>query len=145
MSPFFVSSWCVNVIRVFLHDDTLHELEGLNVSGTFLVLQHQQNIGRIFGTSKMHLSPRWIRLLSILRGGSFVVDFLFIVTPIVGACNCFMFCCMLLYVLSSIAIISMGKRELAALLNLSSCCLVMVEWLFHGVTWGKLVPCYRLN
>ena len=21
---FFVSSWCVNLIRVFLHDDTLH-------------------------------------------------------------------------------------------------------------------------
>ena len=24
MSPFFVSSWCVNLIRVFLHDDTLY-------------------------------------------------------------------------------------------------------------------------
>ena len=34
---------------------------------------------------------------------------------------------MLLYVPSSIAIILMGKRELIALLNLSSCCLVMVE------------------
>ena len=29
---FFVSSWCVNLIRVFLHDDTLHELEGLHAS-----------------------------------------------------------------------------------------------------------------
>ena len=38
-----------------------------------------------------------------------------------------MFCCMLLYVHSSIAIILMGKRELVALLNLSSWCLVMVE------------------
>ena len=37
-----------------------------------------------------------------------------------------MFCCMLLYVHSSIAIILMGKRELVALLNLSSWCLVMV-------------------
>ena len=36
-------------------------------------------------------------------GGSFVVDFLFIVTPILGVCNCFMFCCTLLYVHSSIA------------------------------------------
>ena len=53
--------------------------------------------------------------------------FLFIVTPIVGVCNCSMFCCMLLYVHSSIAIILMGKRELIALLNLSSWCLVMVE------------------
>ena len=41
-----------------------------------------------------------------------------------------MFCCTLLYVHSSIAIILMGKRELVALLNLSSWCLVMVERLF---------------
>ena len=47
-----------------------------------------------------------------------------------GVCNCAMFCCMLLYVHSSIAIILMGKRELVALLNLSSWCLVMVERLF---------------
>ena len=38
-----------------------------------------------------------------------------------------MFCCMLLYVRSSVAIILMGKRELVALLYLSSGCLVMVE------------------
>ena len=50
-----------------------------------------------------------------------------------GVCNCSMFCCMLLYVLSSIAIILMGKRELIALLNLSSGCLVMVERLFLAV------------
>ena len=50
-----------------------------------------------------------------------------------GVCNCSMFCCTLLYVHSSIAIILMGKRELIALLNLSSWCLVMVERLFLGV------------
>ena len=44
-----------------------------------------------------------------------------------GVCNCSMFCCMLLNVHSSISIILMGKRELVALLNLSSWCLVMVE------------------
>ena len=49
-----------------------------------------------------------------------------------------MFCCTLLYVHSSIAIILMGKRELVALLNLSSWCLVMVEWLFLAVPWGFL-------
>ena len=38
--------------------------------------------------------------------------------------------CTLLYDHSSIAIILMGERELVALLNLSSLCLVMVEWLF---------------
>ena len=49
-----------------------------------------------------------------------------------------MFCCTLFYVLSSIAIILMGKRELVALHNLSSWCLLMVEWLFLAVPWGCL-------
>ena len=49
-----------------------------------------------------------------------------------------MFCCTLLYVHSSIAIILMGKRELVALLNLSSWCLVMVERFFLTVPWGCL-------
>ena len=49
-----------------------------------------------------------------------------------------MFCCTLLYVHSSIAIILMGKRELVALLNLSSWCLLMVELLFLAVPRGCL-------
>ena len=49
-----------------------------------------------------------------------------------------MFCCTLLYVHSSIAIILMGKRELVALLNLSSWCLVMVERLFLAMPRGCL-------
>ena len=49
-----------------------------------------------------------------------------------------MFCCTLLYVHSSIAIILMGKRELIALLNLSSWCLVMVERLFLAVPQASL-------
>ena len=53
-------------------------------------------------------------------------------------CNCSMFCFMLLYVRSSIAIILMGKRELVALLNLSSWCLVMEERLFLAVPRGCL-------
>ena len=52
-------------------------------------------------------------------------------------CNCSMFCCTLLYVHSSIAII-LGKRELVALLYLSSWCLVMVERLFLAVPQGCL-------
>ena len=55
-----------------------------------------------------------------------------------GVCNCSMFCCTLLYVHSSIATILMGKRELIALLNLSSWCLVMVERLFLAVPPGCL-------
>ena len=49
-----------------------------------------------------------------------------------GVCNCSMFCCTLLYVHSSFAIIT-GKRELVALLSLSSWCLVIVVWLFLAV------------
>ena len=49
-----------------------------------------------------------------------------------------MFYCMLLDVHSSIAIILMGKRELAALLKLSFWCLMMVERLFLGVPRGCL-------
>ena len=55
-----------------------------------------------------------------------------------GVCNCSKFCCTLLYVHSSIATILMRKRELVVLLNLSSWCLVMVEWLFLAVPWGCL-------
>ena len=50
-----------------------------------------------------------------------------------------MFCCTLLYVHSSIAIILMGKKELVALLNLSSWCLVTVEQLFLEVPWGCML------
>ena len=55
-----------------------------------------------------------------------------------GVCNCSMYCCTLLRVRSSIAIILMGKRELVALLNLSSWCLIMVERLFLTVPQGCL-------
>ena len=49
-----------------------------------------------------------------------------------------MFCCAFLCVHSSNAIILMGKRELVALLDLSSWFLVMVERLFLAVPWGCL-------
>ena len=55
-----------------------------------------------------------------------------------GVCNCSMISCTLLYVNFSIAIILMGKRELIALLNLSSWCLVMVERLYLAVPQGCL-------
>ena len=56
----------------------------------------------------------------------------------VGVCNCSMFCCTLLYVYSSIAIMLMGKRELVALLNLSFWCIVMVKRLFLAEPRGCL-------
>ena len=43
---------------------------------------------------------------------------------------------MLLFVHFSFAIILMGKRELVALLGLSSWSLVIVVWLFLAVPWG---------
>ena len=50
------------------------------------------------------------------------------------SCNSSLFCYALLYVLSSFAIILMGKRELMALLSLSSLCLVIVVWLLLSVS-----------
>ena len=67
-----------------------------------------------------------------------IVDFFFIVTPIVRVCNCSMFCRTLPFVHSCIAIILMEKRELVALLNLSSLCIVMVGRLFLVVPRGCL-------
>ena len=57
-----------------------------------------------------------------------------------GVYNCSMLCCtlLLLYIHSSFAIILMGKRELVALLSLSSWCLVMDMWLFLAVPWVRL-------
>ena len=46
-----------------------------------------------------------------------------------------MLCYTLLYVPTSFAIILMGKRELVALLSLSSWCLVIAVWLFLAVPW----------
>ena len=53
-----------------------------------------------------------------------------------------MFCCTLLYVHSSIAIILMGKRELIALLNLSSWCLQFVIVVFPDFTHLLFMICY---
>ena len=55
-----------------------------------------------------------------------------------GFCNCSMFCFTFLYVPSSFAIILIGKRELVALLSLSSWCLLIVVWLFLAVPWVSL-------
>ena len=52
-----------------------------------------------------------------------------------------MFCCTLLYVHSSFAIILMGKRELVALLSLSFWCLVMVWLALPSSALGLSVVC----
>ena len=52
-----------------------------------------------------------------------------------GVCGCSMCCCTLVYVLSSIAIILMGKKEVVALRSLFFWSLVIVAWLFLTVPW----------
>ena len=71
------------------------------------------------------------------------MNLLLIVSPIVGVLNCSMFCCTLLYVHSSFAIILIGKRErgLVALLSLSFWCFVIVVWLILAVRWGLSAVC----
>ena len=49
-------------------------------------------------------------------------------------CNCSMFCCALFCVDFSFEIMLMRKRELVALLCMSSWCLVIVVWLFIAVS-----------
>ena len=88
-------------------------------------------VGCILASGGLGCCPFW-------GGGSVVVGFLFIVAPDVGVCGCSVFCCALLCVHSSIAIILMGKRELVALLNLSSWCLLVVGRLFLAVPRGCL-------
>ena len=64
-----------------------------------------------------------LQLESVFLGdGSISGDLLLIVAHILWSLVS-MFCCALLFVLNSFAIIFMGKRELVALLCLSSCVL----------------------
>ena len=65
--------------------------------------------------------------LTVNNRGFVVVDLLFIVTYVVGICNC-----------PSFAVILIGKRELVAFLSLSSWCLVIVVWLFLVMPWVHL-------
>ena len=74
----------------------------------------------------MHSTPQLPRLLSVLSDGSVVVDSLLIVATIVGLC--IVPSAAVRYIVSNIscAIILMGKRELVALLCLSSWCHVII-------------------
>ena len=81
----------------------------------------------------------------IQKHHSKAVDSLLIVTPILGFCNCCMFCCALLCVHSSFAIILMGKRERA---GCTSMCILYNQntfqkhhiYMFSG--FGFVVDCY---
>ena len=58
------------------------------------------NNSRIYGEDFVPVNafkpPGGLGCCPFLGGGSVVVDFLYIVTPIVGVCNCSMICCTLL-------------------------------------------------
>ena len=77
----------------------------------------------------MHLSPRLLRLLSVLLfGGSVVVVLMFMYLPLFVGVLCWsLMWYALLYILSSFAIILTRKRELVALLLFSFGCLVTVN------------------
>ena len=62
--------------------------------------------------SKMHLSPQWLRLLSIQVVLWWLIHCLSL--PTLVFCVCFLFCYAVLIVHSSFAIISLEKRELVA-------------------------------
>ena len=83
-----------------------------------------------FGAMDVAQFPAMTQFKICQRFADDIFTLLLIATPIVGSCNCSMFCCALLCVHSSIAIISMGKRELVTLPCLSSWFLVIVVWLF---------------
>ena len=62
----------------------------------------------------MHLNPPppcGLGCCPLQGGGSVVVDSLFIVAPIMGVCNCSMFCCKLLYVHTGIKCGSTGGGD----------------------------------
>ena len=66
-------------------------------------------------TSEMYLNPQWLRLLSIRRWDSVVVDSLCVIALIfVGILS--LYCCAVLIVLSSFTIISLRKRVLVTLI-----------------------------
>ena len=67
------------------------------------------------------------------------LTFYLLLLPLCESVIVLCFVCTLLYVYSSIAIILMGKRKLVAMLSLSSCCFLMVVWLFLAVPWVCLL------
>ena len=106
---------------VSLCDDTLQWLGILNVSEQFYASTTAESRAKIWYQLNAFKPP--VSLAAVCSKGG---DSLLIVPPIVGFCNCTIFCYALFCGHSSFAIISMGNKELVALLCLSSWCLVIV-------------------
>ena len=88
------------------------------------MLQQRHNLGRRFGTNKMHLSPQWLLMLSVLRRWFCCFDSLLIVNPILGVCSCSMFVRYILVLQSS----RWGRKSWM----LCFVCLPGVSWLLCG-------------
>ena len=105
-----------------------------NHSHLLFMVWKQPNLGRRIGTSKMHLSPQWLRLLPILRRWLCCCWFIVYYCSycLLGFCVYALIC--------SFAIILTRKRDLVALLKLSSWWLVTVgaPWLLLAVPWVGL-------
>ena len=94
----------------------------------------------------MYLSPhpRWLRLLSVLRSKAVV---LLLLTCCLLLLQLWESVIVLFFVVRSfmtilvLAIILMGKRELVALLSLSSWCLVIVMWDLPRSVMGLSAVC----
>ena len=135
MSSFLCFIMVCYLIRVFLHDDTLHYWDGIHAIWTSLVLQQQQNLGRRFGTSKMHLSQpvAWAGV----RSKAVVLLLL-------------TFCLLLLPLWESVIVLCFVVRYLMSILVLQSSWWGRESWLFcfvclPGVSWwlgGSSLRCH---
>ena len=117
----FVSSWCVNLIGVFLLD----------------VLQQQKNLGRRFSTSKMHLSPPWLRLLVCSKAVILLLlSFCLLLLPLWE--SVIVLCFVVSYLMSILVLQSSWWGKESWLLCLI--CLPGVWWWLSGSSWR----CHRV-
>ena len=130
----FVSLW--STWKSCAHSSHHCSLQYLNLPSR-LVLQQQQYLGRRFGTSKMHLSHKWLLwLLSVLmRWFCFCCWF---VVNCYSHCVIFLivlfWCALLVYILV-LQLSRWGRESCFFLLCLSTWCLIIVVWLFLTMPW----------
>ena len=132
------ASWCHRVVCGLWLWYFLIILTIFHASWALLVLQQQQNLGRRFGTSKMHLSPpppRWLRLLSVLSR---------------WFCCFLAFCLLLLPLWESVIVLCFVVRNFMSILVLQSSWWGRERWLLclvclPDVSWwlcGSSSRCY---
>ena len=90
------TSWLVILFLVLLRQAAIKRKVIAQLSHSGLAAFAGKNVSASSDVSHTNA----LRVLQ--QPGSVFVDLLFIVTPIVGVCNCSMFCCTLLYVHASL-------------------------------------------